>query len=337
MRYILFFCLLLTTGCASPDISAFRQSSLALTAGLTDNQNNLVEAGKAVSETLANPANLGTQVDDLRKQSKKVNQLAAVLAAYASSVSILSSSGADGTNAVNLLLSNVQTTVTSLSGNSLTIPSEVNSLTSALGTLQQQGANKRLYEIMQAVQGEVDAIAKLISTLPDAEQLIVQGMVTYLRTERQDLINYHAIYQDLHAQLAGIDALTGNALKNTFNACLNAGNCDYAALQKSHENAISSNNNTRTQVQNLMNALMPFEAAYQAWSKDIDNWEASMLKQIRIIPALAAAWQKDHQRIIAYLKRCTELSGIFVSQCEAFSASNLELFGTLLGKAAFAL
>jgi hypothetical protein len=190
---------------------------------------------------------------------------------------------------------------------------------------------------MQAVQDEVDAIAKLMGTMPQAEQFIVQGMVTYLRTERQDLINYHAIYNDLQAELAGIDALTGNALKNTFTTCRSAGACDYAALQKSHENAISSNNDTRTKIQSLMNALMPFEAAYQAWSKDIEHWEASMLKKIRAIPALAAAWQKDHQTIIAYLKTCTELNGIFASQCKAFSPSNLELFGSLLGKAAFAL
>jgi hypothetical protein len=337
MRYIIFFCLFLATGCASPDISAFKQSSLALAAGLTDNQTSLVDAGKAVSEKLANPANLATEVDDLREQGKKVKQLAAVLAAYASSVSVLSSSGADGTDAVDTLLSNVQTTVTSMSGHSFPIPSEVSSLTSALGALQQQGANKRLFEIMQAVQDEVDAIAKLMGTMPDAEQLIVQGMATYLRTERQDLINYHNIYNELKTELAGIDALTGNALKNTFKACQVAGNCDYAALQKNHENAISSNNDSRTKIQSLMNTLMPFEAAYQAWSQEIESWETSMLKQIRAIPALAAAWQKDHQTIIAYLKICTELNGIFTSQCKAFSPSNLELFGTLLGKAAFAL
>jgi hypothetical protein len=338
MRYIILLSCLLMAGCASPDISAFKQSSLALSSGLTDNQTSLVAAGKEIADKLGNPDNLTANVQALSEQGKKVEQLAAVLAAYASSVSVLSSTGTDGTDAVNILLSNVQTTVTSISGNSLTLPNEIGSLTSALGALQQQGANQRLYQIMQNVQPEVDSIATELGKLPGAEQLIVQGMATYLKSGRQDLVNYHYIYTNLQAQLAGIDALSGNALKYAYNNCRSTEvGCDYAALKKSHEKAISSHNDERIKVQSLMNVITPFEAAYQAWMKDVRVWETTMLTKSRTTAALAAAWKKDHQSIIVYLQTCSELNGIFASKCAAFSTSNLELFGILLGKAALAI
>lgn len=337
MRFIILLCCLLAAGCASPNISAFKQSSFALSAGLNDNQTSLVTAGKEVSDKLGNPVDLDAHVENLREQGKKVSQLAGVLAAYASSVSVLSSAGTDGTEAVNILLSNVQNTVKSISGNPLTLPKEIQSFTSALGALQQQAANQELYEIMQSVQDEVDTIATLLGSLPDVEQFIVQGMVTYLKSGRQDLVNYHDVYSGLQTELAGIDGLSGNALKNDLDNCRKAvSGCDYTAMQTSHKKNMSGNNEKRSKVHSLMNELMPFEAAYQAWIKDIRDWETSMLTKVRSISPLAYAWEKDHRSIIAYLQTCTELSVVFTSKCDAFSAANLELFSTLLGKAAFA-
>ena len=164
----------------------------------------------------------------------------------------------------------MQNTVKSISGNPLTLPKEIQSFTSALGALQQQAANQELNEIMQSVQDEVDTIATLLGSLPDVEQFIVQGMVTYLKSGRQDLVNYHDVYSGLQTELAGIDGLSGNALKNDLDNCRKAvSGCDYTAMQTSHKKNMSGNIEKRSKVQSLMNELMPFEAAYQAWIKDI--------------------------------------------------------------------
>jgi hypothetical protein len=336
MRLLSFiFILTLLSACATPDISSFKQSSLALTSGLNNNQNTLLASGNDIADKLNRPKKLVDNIAGLRKQGKVVEQLGAVLATYATSVSRLASEGENGEKAANELVGNLKDTISSFTGKTINLPPSVSSLSAAFGKIQQQAKNKELHKIMAELQPEVDTIADALEKMPNGENGIINAMTTYWQSQRQDLINYHKAHESLLERAKKLDKNTSLELNNDLKQCNAAEQCDYTALLTKHRAATAKNANERVNLQVLLNEIMPFELAFQAWNKEINDWKLGAKARIGGIPELAKAWQNDHQAIIDYLQKCSKLSSMFDSKCKVFSSANLEIFGTLLGKAAF--
>lgn len=333
MRFAAIALILLTGACAAPDVSSFKQSTLALTTSLNENQAALVASGEEISQKLGSPADLNTHVSTLKKQGKKVQIVAGVLATYANSIARLASAGEDGEKAANDLVSNLETTITNLSGNERDLPDSLSNLTAALGRMQQVAKNKELFEIMLSVKSDVDALAAELATLQNAERIALGGFETYWRTQRPDLNNYHQAFEQLMGNIDRLNQASGFVLNNAVKACVQAGNCDYDALLTQHRQAMQANGNEIGKLETLINEIRAFEAAYQAWDKEIRDWRAASEARVRAIPGLANAWQNDHSAIIGYLEDCTRFSGTFRRKCGAFSAANLELLGKLVSSA----
>jgi hypothetical protein len=247
-------------------------------------------------------------------------------------VSRLARAGEDGEKAANELVGNLKDTISSFTGKKI---DSVTSLTAAFGKIQQQAKNKDLYKIMAQIQPEIDAIAAALGEIPNSEEIIIDGMENYWDSERPDLNNYHKVHESLLERAKNLDGVTSLAFNNELRECREGEQCDYTKLLTKHRDLTAKNANERVNLQVLLNEIMPFEVAFQAWKKEIKDWSQGAKARIASIPELAQAWQNDHQAIIDYLQKCSELSSMLDSQCGVFSSANLEIFGTLLGKAAF--
>lgn len=329
----LWICLLLAA-CAAPDISAFKQSSIALTTGLNENQATLVSEGEKISAKLGNPSGFTNKLKRLKKQGAQVQILSSTLASYANSVARLARAGTDGEEAVNELVGDISTTVQSFTGAAADIPASVSDFTAALGRIQQISKNKQLYEIMQSVEEHIYAVADALADEPKGEIGIIQGMARNWSALRPDLTAYHQSAILLKKKTQNQATLKATNLQTRIANCQAAAPCDYEQLLKDHRTEIAAMDEAQSHIQILLNEIDPYEQAYASFENKIELWEGDMLAKIGGIPELATAWKNDHKMVMNYLKDCTKFGGTFKKKCGAFSAGNLELFGSLLGKAA---
>jgi hypothetical protein len=337
MRYLILLPLILLGACASPDVGVFKQSTSAFTSGLMDGQLALVADAETVAAKMPDPDRLKPRIAGLKKDEKLVKEAAAALAAYATSVANLANSGEDGADAAQSMLNNVSSAVGSVSGTTPQLPGILEPITTALGQIVQQNQNKKLHEIMKLVQDDVNAFATKLGDLHTSEDGIIDALASYWADTRDDLNQYHVAYDKLKGQLVPTQAIAAANISYEVTSCMNRPPCDYAKLSADHKTAQVQANTKLSELQTLKNELQPYEDSYQAHQQEIATWTTKAKARIRAIPDLAQAWKNDHAAIIAYLETCTNASGIFNSKCGAFSAGNLELFGALLGKAAFPL
>lgn len=337
MRFLVILPLILLSACASPDVGAFKQSTSALTSGLMDGQLALIADAEAVAAKMPDPGRLKTRISNLKKDEKQVKEATAALAAYATSVANLANSGEDGATAAQSMLNNVSSAVGSVSGTTPQLPGILDPITTALGKIVQQKQSKKLYEIMELVEEDVNKFATKLGALHTSEDGIIDGLAGYWSDTRDDLNQYHVAYDKLKAQLVPTQAIAAATISYDVTICMNTPPCDYAQLSTDHKTAQAQANAKLTELQALINELQPYEDSYQAHQGEIAAWATKAKARIGAIPDLAKAWKSDHATIIAYLETCTDVVGIFNSKCGAFSAGNLQLFGALLGKAAFPL
>jgi len=331
--YLLMY--LALTACAAPDVSAFKQSSIALTSGLNENQAHLISEGEKISATLGDPDGLTKNLKRLKTQSKSVHILSSTLASYANSVARLARAGTDGTNAADEMVGDLSTTIQSFTGSAPNMPDSVSSFTAAFGAIIQASKNKKLYEIMQIVEDDINAVADELAKMPNGEKAIIQGMSRSWRTLRPDLEAYHQSALLLHGKTENQAAVKAANLQTRITTCQAAATpCDYAALLNDYRAEVEAINQQQGHIQVLLNEIDPYEQAYASFEQKIGAWEAEMLAKINAIPDLAKAWKNDNKMVMNYLEDCTKFSGTFKKRCGAFSAGNLELFGSLLGKAA---
>ena len=335
MRFLAFFPLIFLAACAVPDINSFKQSSLALSTGLKDNQTALVQSGLAIAEKLGNPKDLKERIRYLKDQEEKVNEAAAVLTAYANAVASLASSGQDGAEAAQSMLNNITTTIGNVSGKTAKLPGILGQITELLGKIVQQKQNKKLYEIMKDLEGDINKFADTLSEAKNGEESVVNALANKWRDGRQDLIDYHRAYENLEGQIQVVDGAAASKLTNDIKDCQRNKNCNYVTLSIKRKDNQDLALTELAALQKLMKEIQPFEEGYQAQEKEIAAWKVTAKARIAAIPDLAAAWKRDHATIITYLRDCTNMFDIFKSKCGAFSSGNLELFGVLLGKAAF--
>jgi len=331
MRYLVLLPLILLGACAAPDISAFKQSTLALTTSLNTNQANLESSGTEIAAKLGNPSDMQTELNRLSKQGKQIKQFTAILSSYTESVAQLASAGKNGAKAAESLADNLKNTITGSDPGTDNRSATVTALTTALGSLVQQSKNKELFEIMGQVKKPINSIADELIKLPKSERGIVNAFTNYWKLERQDLVDYNLSYTELQKKLNGMAGNNAESLKNSLLSCANP--CDYEDELKKYRKAIAENAESLGKIQTLLNEIQIYEESFQVWTATIEAWKANSHKGINDVPALAQAWKKDHNTIIKYLEDCTKSSGIFKRRCGAFSVGNLELFGTLIGKA----
>lgn len=345
--------MMLLGACASPDVGSFQKSTVALTVRIDENQKLLASSATTVADSFgdlsfyssaAGPAGapsqqqqlatLKTQVSKLTGQSKQIRQLTLVLVSYADSIAKLAQAGDDGTKAALDLKSNLESTISQISGSQTTLPNSITTLADVAGRLVQLGKNKELYEIMDtaAVKNAINGVADgLSSTMLNADTLIVSGLVDFWRLQRADLRNGHKAYRALERQIATIERSAGFEVGRDTVTCVNNANCDYDALLQTHQSKQKERADEIGKIKALMEELKTTEEGYQAREAEIAEWQQETLAHLAGIKSLSAAWKKDHQTIISYLKDCTGFSGIFKKKCDAFSAANLELFGKLVG------
>lgn len=337
MRFLILIPLAFLAACTSPDVGAFKQSTTALTAGLTGGQIALVADAESVAAKMPDPTRLQSRITSLKSDEKLVREAATALSAYAASVANIAQSGEDGADAANSMLNNVTSAIGSVSGTTPQLPSILDPITSALGKIVQQKQNLKLYEIMDLVKGDIDKFATKLGALHTSEAGIIDALAGYWSDTRDDLNQYHNAYDKLKEQLVPTQAIAAATISFDVTTCMNAPPCDYVQISANHKAAQANANAKLTELQALMNEIQPYEESYQAHQKEIETWRATAKARINAIPDLAKAWKNDHAAIISYLETCTKSSGIFKSKCGAFSAGNLQLFGALLGKAAFPL
>lgn len=321
--------------CAAPDVSAFKQSSIALTTGLNENQSNLISEGEKISATLGDPDGLTKNLKRLKTQSKSVHILSSTLASYANSVARLARAGTDGIDAANEMVGDLSTTIQSFTGSAPTMPDSISSFTAAFGAIVQASKNKELYEIMKIVEDDINAVADELAKMPNGEKAIIQGMSRSWRTLRPDLEAYHQAALLLQGKTENQAAVKATSLQTRIANCQAAATpCNYEALLNDYRAEVEAINQQQGHIQVLLNEIDPYEQAYASFEQKVGTWETEMLAKINGIPDLAKAWKNDHKMVMNYLKDCSKFSGTFKKKCGAFSAGNLELFGSLLGKAA---
>lgn len=348
MRYLILLPLMLLGACASPDVGAFKQSTLALTTGMNENQAAFVQSSENIlaklddgQSTAAQLSKIKTSVSTIKSHGADVEAATVVLAAYASSVADLASSGADGADAAQSMITNLTTAVSSLTGNASSVPSMVDNVTNVLGLIVTQKQNKKLYEIMDDVDEKIDEVAAKLGSAANGEISMVNSMATQWGLGRKGLRRHHESYVNLKSQAAELDAVAGDHIAGEVANCDptaaagDADYCDYTDVSTSYKAALAATAKKRSEILTLMNEIQAHEDNFQTWQKEIVAWKAQSTARVSGIPAMANAWQKDHAAILEYLKVCTKAVGFFNSKCGAFSAANLELFGALIGKAAF--
>ena len=334
MRFLVFFPLICLAACAAPDVSSFKLSSLALSTGLKDNQTALVQSGKAIAEKLGNPEELKKRIRELKDQGEKVNEAAAALTAYANSVARIANSSQDGDEAAQSMLNNITTTIGNVPGKAK-LPGIFGKITKLLSGVIQQKQNKKLYEIMQLLKDDINQFADALSEARKGEESVVNALANAWHNSRQDLIDFHHAYEGLESQIPVVGGDAAFKLKSDIIDCLKHNNCNYATMSMELKDNQGLASTKLAELQELMKEIQPFEEDYQTQKKEIAAWKATAKARIAAIPDLGAAWKRDHATIIAYLRDCTNICSIFKSKCGAFSSGNLELFGVLLGKAAF--
>jgi len=330
--------------CASPDVGAFKQSTIALTNGLNENQAKLVTSGEAIVAEFGKPANQPTaalqtelqkmvnNVATLDTQGKQVRAITMVLTSYTSSVARMARAGTDGEEAAEELKSNVESTISTLTGNETILPASINTFAAVIADIVQLGKNKELYEIMGELKTTIDAVAGTLAAISTSEITFIDGLDKFWRTQRPDLENHHIAYAALEKQLKQVDTDPQIAFSLKLRACANdAANCDLDQLSQDRTDIQAAQVAELGKIQAIIEVLQPYEEAYQAWNTKITDWKSGTEKHVKAIPALAAAWQTDHQKIINYLKDCTGMSGVFNKKCGAFSADNLQLLGKIVG------
>jgi vacuolar-type H+-ATPase catalytic subunit A/Vma1 len=333
MRVLAFIPIILLAACASPDVSSFKQSTLALTSGLTDGQTALVADSEAIAREMADPSRLMSRIQRLKADESQVKEVTAVLSAYAVSVANLAQSGEKGADAARSMLGNITSAVGNVSGASPKLPGIFDPLTTALGVVVQQDKNKKLHLVMTDIKPEIDKFADELGALHNSEDGLVNALEDYWIKTRKDLMVYHNSYVQLEQQMAIVQSNAANTVNSAALSC--SGSCDYAQMLADHKAKLAVTNKQLSELQAMLNAIQPYEDSYQALAAKIAIWKTKAKVRIARIPDMAAAWKRDHQAIISYLASCTGTSSIFKSQCGAFSAGNLELFGVLLGRAAF--
>lgn len=346
MRLLILLPILILGACAAPDISAFKQSTFALTTSLDENQTKLVSSGKTIVTKFGDPADqpddalkqqledMIKNVSDLNTQGKQVRAITLVLATYTSSVARMARAGKDGEDAASELKSNIETTISTLTGDETLLPDSITTFSGAIADVVQLGKNKELYEIMEDVKGEIGAIATALETIGTSEIGIVDSLEKFWRTERPDLSNHHSAYMMLEKKLGKIDHEAKTEFSFKLTACANdPDNCDVVQLSENRTAELATQVAEIGKIQAIIEILKPYEEAYQAWDKEIRDWRTETEKHVTAIPSLAVAWRSDHEEIIEYLKSCTGLGGVFDKKCGAFSADNLQLLGKLVGGA----
>lgn len=355
MRLLMVLVALMLSACATPNLDSFAKSSAETQRLLEVTAPMIVKHMSQVEVEVSNAANrqaLELQRQRLTDTFSVTLKASRILAAYSEAVSRVAGASENGKKAANSIISSLNVLGASMAspvGATPFISDTTSSLLSGLtGAIQGAAANAKLYEIMEGAQADLNAIeAAMIATRAPATAYINAYHQIAINAIDQNLKNDHLAYAAHSKQIMAFKS-SGSELHQTYATVCRPGNntaddkicdcgtppnaspppanaCSYADMGTVVRDGQKYFLNMEKQATELRALVIVGEQAYKEAVNSREATRDQINAQFELIEIAAKKWNSDHRDVVAYLKKCKGMTGIVQSECDFFSASNLEL------------
>lgn len=358
LRFLAYVLLsMILSACATPNLENFSKSTTEMqqifeaSAPMIISHMSQVEAKQADDDTRES---LQGQREELTQAYVEAIKAAQILTAYSNAVNRVSSTGEKGGEAIASIVSSLNSLQTVAAQPDITSENQFISentsslLDSLVSKIQGAASNAKLYEIMSKAQPELDSIVVLIQQVgKTGTDFINEYHDSALDVIDENLINDHKAFLAFSKQIADSKAESSYLIRSYAEQCdtsVSADNdricqckkdtaaetdewqsCTYQQMNTEVKNRQAYFTKLNKQATELQAFVILGHQGFEAEARSYEETRDKIIMRFKVLDMTATRWNNDHRDVIAYLKKCKGVSGIFQSECDFFSASNLQL------------